>query len=227
MKNIFIFEEAVRFIEEQGFLFLSKNKYDNLSLENVTNEKMWYSGTKDDPWVWKDRIAQEKRAAYAKLFGKKQMFVTWDWYPTLLSYLRNGMTMDEFYDNGLLSSCGKEIYQLLSEQKELATHEIKQYLKLEKEKTKFENALTELQTKMLITISGSTQKKSKNGEPYGWRVSTFSLVDEWVDEEILAKANSIPFQKAKEDIYMQIRKRNEKITHKQIEKLIGVKLDWK
>ena len=137
------------------------------------------------------------------------------------------MTMDEFYDNGLLSSCGKEIYQLLSEQKELATHEIKQYLKLEKEKTKFENALTELQTKMLITISGSTQKKSKNGEPYGWRVSTFSLVDEWVDEEILAKANSIPFQKAKEDIYMQIRKRNEKITHKQIEKLIGVKLDLK
>lgn len=134
--------------------------------------------------------------------------------------------MEEFYDDGYLSAYAKEIYQLLAEEKELATHEMKQYLKLEKEKTRFENALTELQTKMLITISGSTRKKNKNGEPYGWNVSTFSLVDDWVDSASLATADSIPFPKAKEDICMQIRKRNGELTDKQIERLIGIKQDW-
>lgn len=50
-RKILTYEEANSFIEEQGFLFLSKNKYDNLSLENVTDEKMWHSGTKADPWI--------------------------------------------------------------------------------------------------------------------------------------------------------------------------------
>jgi len=226
MNNIVLYDEAVELINEAGFLFLSKNKYDYLSLENVTNEHVWYNGSKDDPWVWKDKIAYEKKAAYAKLFSKKPMFVSWEWYPVFLAYLRKGWDKEDFYESGHLSNFAKEIYDMLEVEKVLPTHEIKKYFKAEKEKTIFDNALTELQTKMLVTISGSSQKINNNGEPYGWFVSNFALVDQWIDLEILKKAEAIKFEDAKEAIYSQIRKTNGELNDKQIDRLIGVKLEW-
>lgn len=229
MKSVLKYDDAIDLINEEGFLFLLKSKKGYLSLEDVAKGLPWYSDLEHDPWRWKCRIANEKKAAYTRLFGKRHMFISWDWYPYYLSYFRNGWSKDDFFENGYLSRYAKDIYELLETEKILPSHEIRKLIGADEEKTKFENALTELQAKLLITICGESKKLNKKGQPYGWSVVNFALTDEWVDEEIRKKAQSISFAEAKEEIYAHIREKQGELSDKEVARFIGIKLeaDWK
>lgn len=226
MSEIRTYEGAIELIQKNGFLFLLKNKKGYMSLEESTKDLPWYSDSSLDPWRWKCKIANEKKAAYTRFFSKKHMFISWDWYPYCLAYFRNGWDKDDFYKKGHLSNYANKIYELLEEEKVLPSNEIKKKIGAEKEKTKFENALTELQSKMLITICGESKKRNKNGEPYGWSVVNFTLTDDWVASSILEKAEKISNVEAKEAIYSQIRTLYGKLTDKEIERFIGIRMDW-
>ena len=70
----------------------------------------------------------------------------------------------------------KRIYDVLSEEKELPVHLLKQYGGFSREdKSGFDNALTELQMKFYVSLCGRTRKKSRKGEEYGWSSTVFCL----------------------------------------------------
>lgn len=220
MRRIVEYKEAVELIQSRSYLFLLKNKLDEKSLESMSCSSAWYTNTNLDPWRWKGRIAAEKKAAYTKLFCKKNMFISWNWYPYYLAYFRKGKDADNFYKSGELSRCAKDIYGILVETNELPSHEIKRLLNTNYEKGKFENALVELQCKMLITVCGEARKINKNGDPYGWHSSKFALVDNWVEPEILQEADKISFEEARVVLQEQIRKENPSASEKDISRLL-------
>ena len=62
-------DEAVEYINKEGFLPLFKNEIPGFSLEERTAPEYWWSGNpKSDPWEWREIIARSGKVAYGKFF---------------------------------------------------------------------------------------------------------------------------------------------------------------
>jgi hypothetical protein len=90
------------------------------------------------------------------------------------------------------------------------------------EKSDFESAITMLQMKMFITISGQKYKLSKEGKEYGWPVTTFCTIEDFFGEEIFDFSRQIGRREAIDKIGDQILDLNQNAQSKVIEKFIGV-----
>lgn len=224
MEKVRRYEQAIDVINKIGFMPLSKNPFGYISLEGITDFSCWHTGSDNDPWIWKDKIALEKKAAYTKLFSYKPMFISWEWYSIFMSFFRPKENPDELYEKGELSLYAKQIYNLLKGTGSLNTHEIKCLLNAQHEKTKFENALNELQARMFITVCGASQKKNKEGIPYGWFITKYALVEEWIDEIYYSSPNMIPADEAENRIKGHICRLIPDMTDKNIKRFIGVKI---
>lgn len=199
------YEEFVQLINEIGFMPLSNNCIDFISLSAITHAESWHTDHPDDPWLWKTRVETEHKAAYAKIFDKKPGFISLDWYPVFLAARRNNKGFDELYSDGLMSNYAKQIYSLFEHKYELAAHEIKALIGYGKESaSKYEAALIELQMKMLVTGNGLKYKLSKSGEEYGWPVISYTTTERWIGQELMEKARNIDPAYAMETITKRI-----------------------
>ena len=134
---------------------------------------------------------------------------------------RGTREFDEEYYNGTASQYAKRIYEVISKHDSLPLHVIKQLAGFGKEdKTKFENALVELQMKMYITMCGRQKKVSQMGMEYGWPSTVFCTVEKFWDDDVFVKAASISEQDAIEKIKSQIIKLNPQVESKKILKFI-------
>ena len=175
-----------------------------------------------DPWLWRIRVLEERNdIAYSKLFFKKAGFITKEWYPYFLSARREGKVFEEDYYNGNISHVGKRIYEAISENKQLALHEIKSIIRMQKdEKSKFDTALTELQMKMYITICGQKQAMSFSGIEYGWPSTMYTTTENFFGEDIFDEASFYTSDEAISIITKQIYKLNQAPQENKILKFI-------
>lgn len=62
----------------------------------------WHTGeTETDPWEWRMRVLEERDdIAYGKVFFGTSGYITKEWYPYFLAVRRQGLTFDEWYDEG-------------------------------------------------------------------------------------------------------------------------------
>lgn len=172
----------------------------------------WHCGDSDiDPWEWRMRILKEKREiAYAKCFFRKSGYITKAWYPYFLAARRGCKTVEEEYEAGKLSREAKRIYGCLTDPKtapagKLPLHDLKREGCFSKEENSaFERGLVELQMKFYITMFGSQQKLSKDGEPYGWSSTVFGTSEQFWGEELFLQAAQIPQRDAAEKITEQV-----------------------
>ena len=68
-------DEAIKYINEFGFLPLFKNEIDGFSLEERTVPEYWWSDNPEiDPWMWRAIIARRHDIVYGKFFDKKAGF---------------------------------------------------------------------------------------------------------------------------------------------------------
>ncbi len=200
------YKEFVALVEEVGFMPLSNNPIGFLNLSDLTHEENWHTGLDTDPWSWRVTAEENKVAAYAKVFNKKPGFISLEWYPKFIAARRRGLSFDEMYSEGLLSSYAKQIYDLFQRQDVLAAYEIKALCGIKKEtNAKFEAAMGELQMKLFITSNGTKRKINAKGEAYGWPSTAFSTVEAWAGEELIQKANTIAWQQAVEEITERIK----------------------
>lgn len=140
----------------------------------------WHTGDPEtDPWEWRMRVLEEREdIAYAKVFFNVSGFISKEWYPRFLAVRRGGETFDEAYECGAVSRMAKRAYDVIRELDSLPFHEIKALAFVSREENaQFEQALTELQMKMFITIDGRARKVNKYGIPYGWSSTSFSTVE--------------------------------------------------
>lgn len=140
----------------------------------------WHTGDPEtDPWEWRMRVLEERRdIAYSKLFFNVSGYISAKWYPLFLAVRREGESFDEAFERGAVSRMAKRAYDVIRDIDSLAFHEIKSLaFIMREENSQFEQALTELQMKMFITIDGRAQKINKYGIPYGWSSTSFSTVE--------------------------------------------------
>lgn len=184
---------------------------------------IWHTEDVDtDPWEWRIRVLDQRNdIAYGKLFFKKSGYITADWYPYFYAVRRGIKSFEEDYSDGNISFYAKRVYELISREGTLPLHIIKQLGNFTKEdKTKFDNAITELQMKMYITMCGRSKKFSKTGQEYGWSSTTFCKTEDFFEEDIFEKANSLSKEQAYKKLYTYILELNPGVDSKKLDKFI-------
>lgn len=183
----------------------------------------WHTEDKEtDPWEWRMRVLDETNdIAYAKLFFRKSGYISKEFYPYFLAARREGQTLEEEYEKGLISHLAKRIYEIVLEYGTLPVHAIKQISGITKEdKSKFDRAMVELQMKMYLTMCGRQQKLSKKGLEYGWSSTVFCTVENFFDKDVFKQAAGIEKQEAIERISQQVYLLNPQAEMKKILKFI-------
>ncbi|MBQ6697329.1 MAG: hypothetical protein IJN16_11545 [Lachnospiraceae bacterium] len=180
----------------------------------------WHTGNPEtDPWEWRMRVLEERKdIAYGKVFFGTSGYITKEWYPYFLAVRRQGMVFEEWYDEGKISLLEKKIYEAISENGQMALHELKSSCGITKETaSKFDRALTNLQKYLFVTMCGRTQKKNKYGEGYGWNSTVFCTVEDFWGEELSIDISS---EEAYKKIHDRILELNPDAEEKAIRKFI-------
>jgi len=183
----------------------------------------WHTNDPDtDPWQWRIRVLNEQNdIAYAKVFFRKAGYITREWYPYFLAARRGGMTFEDEYADGTLSHLSKRVYEAVARNGNLSLQEIKQIAGFKREdSSKVENALTELQMKMYLTISQIGYKISQKGEEYGFSYTVFSTTEAFWRDDVFDIAAHIDTQEALDRITERIYTLNPFAQEKNIRKFI-------
>ena len=168
-----------------------------------------------DPWEWRMRVLEERDdIAHGKLFFKKTGYITKEWYPYFLAVRREGMTFEEADARGLISHFAKRIYDVVVAHGSLPVQDIKSLGGFSRDdKAGFDRALTELQMKMFLTMSGRQKIAA-------WPSTVFCTTEQFWGQEVFDAADKITKDNAYEKIKTQVLKLNPSAQEKQIKKFI-------
>ena len=205
---------------DEGVFNLFEHGWNEEPLESPIR---WHTGDLEtDPWEWRIRVLDEREdIAYSKLFFRKAGYITKEWYPYFLAVRRGGKSFEEAYADGAISHFAKRIYTVVEEHGSLPLHGIKQLAGFSREdKSKFDQALTELQMKLYLTMCGSQQKRSQKGAEYGWSSTVFCKTEQFFGEEVFVQAAEIEADEAIQTITRQIFHLNPQAQEKKIIKFI-------
>ncbi len=169
-------EELTEYINDLGFLPLFKNTVEGFSVEEMTAAEGWFGGiVGEDPWAWREVIAEEGKVAYGKLFANRAGFISREWYPIFAAYRRNGYDFDSRYEDGLASHRAKKIMDVLERIDVIPSNELKATAGFTKGGEKgFEGVMTSLQMQTYITVRSFRRRVNKKNEEYGWSVANFT-----------------------------------------------------
>lgn len=171
----------------------------------------WHTGDHEtDPWEWRIRVLDERTdIAYSKVFFRKGGFITREWAPYFLAIRRENRTLQEAYEDGLISYLAKQIYTIIAQNEPLPLHAVKKLMGIKKEDvSKFDRAVIELQMRLYITMCGTQQRVSGKGELYGWSATVFCTTETFWGEDVFAKAEQIAKADALKTVRAQILKVN-------------------
>jgi len=215
------YEEFTGRIDHHGLMPLSANKAGLPSLTSLTQEDAWHTNEVTDPWLWRKRIADEKKAAYGKVFDKKPGFVSLACFPYFLALRRGEATVADLYSAGKLSHMAKAVYELFRTQGEIAAHDIMPLLNAGRDKrTAVENALIELQMRLFLTTRGAVRKTNARGEEHGWPSVVYTTVENWAQPEILRQTQAISPHEARLELLAKVKQAAPDANEKQVLKLI-------
>ena len=168
----------------------------------------WHTGDPEtDPWVWRMRLLEEKRAvAYGKFFFRQGGYITRDWYPCFLAARRGGMDFATAYQAGRFSQASRQIYRLIQEHGQVPLHEIRRLTGLAG--PVIERALIDLQMGMSVTIYDEQQNIAPSGAARGWPSTVLCTTEAFWDEAVFAEAAAMTWQQASGQIAEQVRALN-------------------
>ncbi len=159
-----------------------------------------------DPWEWRMRVLEEGRdIAYAKLFFRVGGYITKAWYPDFLAVRRGSMDFEDMYAEGTLSYAARRVYEAARTVPRVLMPELKRLAAFGREENAaFEQALTELQMRMFLTICGQARRRNKYGEEYGWHCTEFCTVEQFWGEDFVRSAGEIDPEEAEERIARRV-----------------------
>lgn len=214
-------DQMADFIEEIGFLPLFKCGIEGFSAEEYTIASDWWTGSKNDPWNWREVIAGQKKIAYGKFFGGRAGFITKRWFPYFAAYRRDGYDFDSLYEDGKASRRTKLIMDVLESESPLPSIQIKRRANFGKDGEKgFEGAITLLQMQTYVSIQGFRCKMNKKGEEYGMPCSLYAPADKLFSYEHISSKYSLSAKEAYSEIYDYVKKKFPGASENQIKKEI-------
>lgn len=218
------FEDFCGQLLEAGFSMGGENAEGIFSLCGRFDDVIqWHTDQMDtDPWQWRMRVLDEREdVAYAKVFFGKSGFITKEWYPYFLSARRNGLSLEEAYEAGMVSAEARRIYRLVADNGGLPIHAIKGLGGFTREeKSRFDSALVELQMKMFITMCGQQRKVSAKGESYGWSSTAFCTVEDFWGQGVADKSRAVTPEEAAQRIRERVHLLNPEAQERKIQKFI-------
>lgn len=176
------YAEFLAILEEYGLIWFSSRRPLGLpSLDALTVEAQWHTGDPDtDPWQWKDRAAQERRAAVGCVLGGHKGFIAPRLYPLFFAAYRPAQPLEERYEDGLVPRMRQRVYALFSPGAQLSTFEVRERLAPKKEEaSRMFAALEALMREFYITSCGNRRKTNALGEPYGWPAVCYARAEDW------------------------------------------------
>jgi hypothetical protein len=214
--------ELTEFINDLGFLPLFKNSINGFSVEEMTAAQGWFGGIEgEDPWGWREVIAEEAKLAYGKLFANRAGFISREWYPIFAAYRRNGYDFDSRYEDGLASYRSKKIMDVLEQSEVLPSNEIKRIAGFGKGGEKgFEGVMTTLQMQTYITVHSFRRRVNKKNEEYGWSVANFTLSENLFGAKHVRSQYQMSQAEAKQRIMDRVREKFPTASTSDIERMI-------
>lgn len=195
-------DELKNYIDKVGFLPFFKGEIEGFSVEELTASDSWWSGDiLEDPWMWREVIANEGNIAYSKLFRRKAGFVSREWFPIFAAYRRDGYDFDSRYEDGLVSRRQKKIVDVLNEYDMLPSNELKKLAGFGKEGEKnFDGTITDLQMNTYLIIRSFRKKRNKKNQEYGWPVADYMLSEKLYGREHVRSAYGMSATEAKDKL---------------------------
>ena len=146
-----------------------------------------------DPWEWRMRVLLERDdIAYAKLFFRIGGYITREWYPAFFACRRGSMDFEDAYAEGSVSHAAKRVYEAARATGPVLLPELKAQAGFGREENgAFEQAVTELQMRLFLTICGQGQRRNKYGEEYGWHCTRLCTVEDFWGEDLIARAGEL------------------------------------
>ncbi|MGN0316278.1 MAG: hypothetical protein ACI4EG_16015 [Fusicatenibacter sp.] len=214
--------ELINWIQEIGFLPLFKNEVVGFSAEEHVSNLYWWTGDKEqDPWEWREIIAETKEVAYGKFFHRKSGFVSLQWFPRFANYRRDGYDFDARWEDELLNIRCKKIMDIFETGKEYTGLELKRAAGFGKGgEKKFDGVITDLQMQTYLTIKEFRRKRNKKGEKYGMPVSVYVKPEELWGYEFIAAAYQEDPRESWQHIYNHVKQLYPNAEDGQIRKLL-------
>lgn len=201
-KMLMNYEDFLDRVETLGFLSLTPLLPGLPSLGGETPENLWHTGLDTDPWVWKDRAAEEKRLAYGCILGGHKGFISKRMYAIFYAAYHPLLSMPERWAGGTINQRTWQVWQLFEESEVLNISQVRQTLGVSRKQgaNAVDNAIQQLQKEFSITVDGNDRKISAKGKLYGWPVNRYRRVPEWAPAGWLDSINDWSPEKAREKI---------------------------
>jgi hypothetical protein len=219
------YEDFVARVESLGFMALSTLLSGLPSLGDETKESLWHTGLDDDPWRWKDRVAEEKRLAYGCILGGHKGFVAQRMYPIFYAAFHPTLSMPERRTSGTVNQRTWQLWQLFEEKGTLNIHQVRQTLGVSRKHGAgaVDTAIQQLQREYYITVDGNERKISAKGEFYGWPVIRYRRVIDWAPTDWLDSANDWSVEEARELILDEGVTMSKVVNHLDLAKKLGLR----
>ncbi|MEH7255037.1 hypothetical protein V7111_23275 [Neobacillus niacini] len=182
--KIHTYDDAIQVINEIGFLPLAQLIPNVPSLDSITSKEHWHTGSELDPWLWRAKFPRDGVAAYGKFIKKKSVLISCELLPVIRAILGSPLSVNERYQDGLVSREAIELYALISENEGIDTRvlRVQAGMKDKAMKKPFDHALLELQGSMDIVVSGTKAKTNEAGEENGWSSTSFETMEYWAEK---------------------------------------------
>ena len=199
--------ELIDWINEVGFLPLFRNELPGFSAEEHVSNLFWWTGDPEqDPWAWREIIAETGEVAYGKFFGGKAGFISREWFPVFANYRRDGYDFDTRWEEGIASGRAKKIMDCVEQYQELSAVDLKRNAGFGKGGEKnFSGIVTDLQMQMYLVVKGFRRKVSKAGLEYGMPVSIYTTPELLWDYDTVSAAYSEEPEASRKRIWDQVR----------------------
>ena len=131
------------------------------------------------------------------------------------------MDFEDCYAEGTLSYNARRIYDAARSVPRVLLPELKSMAAFGREENSaFEQALTELQMRMFLTICGQRRRRNKYGEEYGWHCTEFCTVEQFWGEDFIRAAGEIDPEEAEARITARVLELNPEAKKGTIRKFI-------
>ncbi|MFZ6028345.1 MAG: AlkZ-related protein [Chloroflexota bacterium] len=175
------YEDFIARVETLGFMAFSKILPGLPSLSAETLDNQWHTGLASDPWLWKDRAAEEKRLAYGCILGGHKGFVAPRMYPVFYAAFHPTQPMPARWAAGTLGQTPWRLWQFFEEKGVSNISEVRKAMGASRKSgaSAVDAGIVQLQGEYFITVDGNDRKISARGEFYGWPVIRYRRVMDW------------------------------------------------
>ena len=216
------FEDFRAALLRAGFAMGGGNAEGIFSLHPYMDPSLRYhtGDPETDPWIWRIRALEDRTLASGKVFFHKAGWISREWYPVFLAARRRGKGLEELYADGLVGRLDREIYRTVTAEGLMPLHTLRKMVSWDKP-SQFEAALNRLQAGLFLTMAGETRKLSRDGQPYGWPVSTFCTPEAFFPDDVWGEALRISPGEACSRIREQVLRLNPQADENRIRRFIG------